>query len=50
MRPDKIPDPRRWGLKFPSGPLADEVEVFEETASFGVVDIQGVDVFVDEGY
>ena len=50
MRPDKVPDPRRWGLEFPGGPFADEVEVFEETASFVVVDIQGIDVFVDEGY
>jgi hypothetical protein len=39
MRPDEVSDPRRWGLEFSGRTFADEIEVFEETASLAVVDI-----------
>ena len=39
MRPDKVPDPRRWGLELTGGPFTDEIEVFEETASLAVIDV-----------
>ena len=39
VRPDEVPDPRRWGLELSGGTLADEIEVFKETATLAVVDV-----------
>ena len=39
MRPDEVPDPRRRGLKLSGRTFADEIEVFEETASLTIVDV-----------
>ena len=50
MGPNEIPNPRRRCLELSGRAFADEIEIFEQTLSLPAVDIQGVDVFVDEGY
>jgi hypothetical protein len=50
MRSDKVPDPRRRGLKLPRRTFANEVEIREETASLALIDVKRFDVFVDECY
>ena len=39
MGPDEVPDPRGWGLELSGGTFADEIKVFEETATLAVVDV-----------
>ena len=50
MGPNEVPNPRRRCLELSGGAFVDEIEVFEQTPSLPAVDVQGVDVFVDEGY